>query len=70
MREEVNQSRHNACLSGSGYRAGTGKRDLPPIIQHSGDMFDYTAGDLRRYGETVLSKLRVRTISHAMSICH
>ncbi len=42
-----------------GYRSGTNQQGLPPIIQHAGDVFDYTQGDLVRYGDTVLSKLKV-----------
>ncbi|EIW73465.1 hypothetical protein TREMEDRAFT_59633 [Tremella mesenterica DSM 1558] len=30
-----------------------------PVIQHSGDMFDFSQGDLRRLNDTVLSKLTI-----------
>jgi hypothetical protein len=32
---------------------------LPTVFTNSGDIFDYSAGDNRRYGPTVLTKLRV-----------
>ena len=42
-----------------GYRPGTNAHAPPPVILHSGDLFDFSSGDMRRYGETVLSKLKV-----------
>ncbi|KAL7423017.1 Structural maintenance of chromosomes protein 6 [Cryptotrichosporon argae] len=36
---------------------GNGQNGIPSIVQHSGDIFDYRAGDLSDIGETVLSKL-------------
>lgn len=34
---------------------------MPAVIQHSGDVFDYSNGDLHRmgFGDTVLSKIEV-----------
>lgn len=38
-----------------------GQPNFPTVIKHSGDIFDYSGGDLHRLGvgETVLSKLEV-----------
>ncbi|KIR42916.1 hypothetical protein I307_05081 [Cryptococcus deuterogattii 99/473] len=46
-----------------GYRPGNftardGAR-IPAIYRHSGEMFDFSSGDLSRYGPTILSKLRI-----------
>lgn len=48
---------YDADLS-SGYRPKTGSK-IPTIVRHSGDIFDYAAGDRSSHGETVLSKLTV-----------
>ncbi|ADV21959.1 hypothetical protein I305_02004 [Cryptococcus gattii E566] len=45
-----------------GYRPGNftardGAR-IPAIYRHSGELFDFSSGDLSRYGPTILSKLR------------
>ncbi|WWD18585.1 hypothetical protein CI109_103038 [Kwoniella shandongensis] len=42
----------------NGYRPGSGSNALPPVFMHSGDLFDFSRGDLSTYGETILSKLR------------
>ncbi|KAK8858693.1 hypothetical protein IAR55_002922 [Kwoniella newhampshirensis] len=42
----------------NGYRPGSGSNVAPPVFMHSGDLFDFSRGDLSSYGETILSKLR------------
>ncbi|OCF37020.1 hypothetical protein I316_00924 [Kwoniella heveanensis BCC8398] len=41
----------------SGYRPGNGAVQIPQIHLHSGDIFDYSRGDLSKFAPTVLSKL-------------
>ena len=42
------------------YKAGSGgARRIPPIITNSGDRFDYSKGDTSRFGQTMLSKLKI-----------
>ncbi|WRT67894.1 uncharacterized protein IL334_004868 [Kwoniella shivajii] len=43
----------------SGYRPGTGINQVPPVLLHHGDVFDFTRGDLSHLGPTFLSKLTV-----------
>nr|XP_019045507.1 hypothetical protein I302_05897 [Kwoniella bestiolae CBS 10118]OCF24437.1 hypothetical protein I302_05897 [Kwoniella bestiolae CBS 10118] len=45
--------------SRGGYRPGTGSFQLPPILLHGGDRFDYKRGDQGHLGPTILSKLSV-----------
>ncbi|WVQ96237.1 hypothetical protein IAU59_003341 [Kwoniella sp. CBS 9459] len=40
------------------YIPGNGGYQLPPIHLHSGDIFDYSRGDLSHIGATILSKLK------------
>nr|XP_019012868.1 uncharacterized protein I206_02364 [Kwoniella pini CBS 10737]OCF51649.1 hypothetical protein I206_02364 [Kwoniella pini CBS 10737] len=43
----------------TGYRPGTGQNQVPSVLLHHGDVFDYSRGDLSRVGPTILSKLDV-----------
>ncbi|WVQ83023.1 hypothetical protein IAT38_005161 [Cryptococcus sp. DSM 104549] len=46
----------------NGYRPGSDpspKGRLPAVYTHSGDLFDFSSGDRRSLGETVLSKLEI-----------
>ena len=67
MRVDVQGS----ALTTSGYRPGTSNPNvLPPVILHAGDRFDFSSGDLRRHGDTVVSQLKVilsdRTVTKLM----
>lgn len=60
-------------LTFSGYRAGYVARHQrnnanvgpPGVIQHAGDIFDYSDGDLSRFADTILSKLTVSPLWNA-----